>query len=59
MLFLLEHKLQSLQAAHSQGLVHRDIKPGNIMITPDGKVKVTDFGVVSIQDENVLKQDQY
>ncbi len=50
-LFIGAQVANGLQAAHSQGLVHRDIKPGNIMITPSGKVKVTDFGIVSIQDE--------
>lgn len=42
----------ALQAAHESNLVHRDIKPGNIMITPNGKIKVTDFGIVSIQNED-------
>ena len=50
-LFIGAQVSSGLQAAHSQGLVHRDIKPGNIMITPQGKVKVTDFGIVSLQND--------
>ena len=34
-----------LQAAHDAGVIHRDIKPGNILVTPDGVVKITDFGI--------------
>ena len=36
---------RALEAAHEQGVVHRDIKPGNIMITASGEVMVTDFGI--------------
>ena len=50
-LFIGAQVSSGLHAAHQKGLVHRDIKPGNIMITPNGKVKVTDFGIVSLQNE--------
>ena len=42
---------RALAAAHSMGLIHRDIKPGNLLITPDGKVKITDFGIARVGDQ--------
>ncbi len=42
---MLEQTGRALQVAHDAGVVHRDVKPGNILITPTGQVKITDFGI--------------
>ncbi len=45
---------RALHAAHLCGVVHRDVKPANIMITPDGRVKMTDFGIARPHDHEPL-----
>ncbi|MGN0297958.1 MAG: PASTA domain-containing protein [Lachnospiraceae bacterium] len=45
---------EGLSAAHAQNIIHRDVKPQNIMLTNDGKVKVADFGIAHVVNSNTI-----
>ncbi len=56
LLSVLYQTADALSAVHGAGIVHRDIKPGNIMVTPTGKVKLTDFGISKAPGQANLTQ---
>ena len=44
----------ALEAAHEADVIHRDVKPGNVLVTPAGEPMVTDFGLAKVMDENSI-----
>src|SRR5690606_22292082 len=53
---VLHQTAKALHAAHSSGVIHRDIKPGNLLVTPEGTIKVTDFGIARAMEAAPVTQ---
>ncbi|MFB6351557.1 MAG: serine/threonine-protein kinase, partial [Bradymonadaceae bacterium] len=47
--------LEALGAAHDHDVIHRDVKPGNVMVQSDGQIKLTDFGIAHVKDSELVK----
>lgn len=50
--------LSALECAHDHNIIHRDIKPHNILVTPKGQVKITDFGIAKSLDSKIVESEQ-
>ncbi|MBY9074209.1 protein kinase [Nocardioides sp. WL0053] len=53
---LVAQAADAIAAAHALGIVHRDVKPANLLVTPDGTVKITDFGIARASDGATMTQ---
>ena len=55
---LVEQLLSALEYAHQNGVIHQDIKPANILITSDGRLKVTDFGIAQVESTRMIVNNE-
>ncbi len=59
LLDLAQHVADALATAHVAGVIHRDLKPENLLITPNGQVKLADFGIARVPNADLTKEGQF